>query len=228
MLIYGYYWYKEVDALTLLSTLTRLGRGWTNVWCSVANFFLELVGGAQLTPPQNTLMDGVAAVLAVLGLGVAVWLYGAVRNSAARYVWAYANRNDHSPRKELRRRLRGRRLAQLGVSLINLVLWIPFAIVAVTAVKGAVSGAAEALMAAITQQGSAGLDMAAAVVPLLAAFVFLYMPLLPIRRILTAAFALWDHHPKTRSGAASLQQTASVPAGEAAPAFTPGENGTRP
>lgn len=228
MLIYGYYWYKEVDALTLLSTLTRLGRGWTNAWCSVANFFLGLVGGAQLTPPQNTLMDGVAAVLAVLGLGVAVWLYGAVRNSAARYVWAYANRNDHSPRKELRRRLRGRRLAQLGVSLINLVLWIPFAIVAVTAVKGAVSGAAEALMAAITQQGSAGLDMAAAVVPLLAAFVFLYMPLLPIRRILTAAFALWDHHPKTRSGAASLQQTASVPAGEAAPAFTPGENGTRP
>ena len=169
MLIYGYYWYKEVDALTLLSTLTRLGRGWTNVWCSVANFFLGLVGGAQLTPPQNTLMDGVAAVLAVLGLGVAVWLYGAVRNSAARYVWAYANRNDHSPRKELRRRLRGRRLAQLGVSLINLVLWIPFAIVAVTAVKGAVSGAAEALMAAITQQGSAGLDMAAAVVPLFAA-----------------------------------------------------------
>ena len=83
-------------------------------------------------------------------------------------------------------------------------------------------------MAAITQQGSAGLDMAAAVVPLLAAFVFLYMPLLPIRRILTAAFALWDHHPKIRSGAASLQQTASVPAGEAAPAFTPGENGTRP
>ena len=227
MLIYGYYWYKEVDALTLLSTLTQLGRGWTNTWCSVANFFLGLVGGAQLTPPQNTLMDGVAAVLAVLGLGVAVWLYGAVRNSAARYVWAYANRNDHSPRKELRRRLRGRRLAQLGVSLINLVLWIPFAIVAVTAVKGAVSGAAEALMAAITQQGSAGLDMAAAVVPLLAAFVCLYMPLLPIRRILTAAFALWDHHPKARSGA-SLQQTASVPAGEAAPAFTPGENGTRP
>ena len=98
---------------------------------------------------------------------------------------------------------------------------------AVTAVKGAVSGAAEALMAAITQQGSAGLDMAAAVVPLLAAFVCLYMPLLPIRRILTAAFALWEHHPKARSGA-SLQQTASVPAGEAAPAFTPGENGTRP
>lgn len=52
MLIYGYYWYKEVDALTLLSTLTQLGRGWTNTWCSVANFFLGLVGGAQLTRPR--------------------------------------------------------------------------------------------------------------------------------------------------------------------------------
>ena len=105
MLIYGYYWYKEVDALTLLSTLTQLGRTWTETRCAVANFFLNLVGATPLTPPQNTLMDGAMAVLAVLGLGVAVWLYGAVRNSAARYVWAYADRNDHSPRKELRRRL---------------------------------------------------------------------------------------------------------------------------
>lgn len=226
MLIYGYYWYKEVDALTLLSTLSQLGRSWTGIWCSVANFFLGLVGAAQLTPPQNTLMDGVVAVLAVLGLGVAVWLYGAVRNSAARYIWAFANRNDHSPRKELRRRLRGRRMAQLGVGLINLVLWVPFIIAAVAAVKGALTGAAMALLETFTQQNSAGLDMAAAVMPLLAAFVFLYMPLLPIRRILTAAFALWDHHSKAQSGAA-VKQAPSAPAGEAAPAFTPGENGPR-
>ena len=226
MLIYGYYWYKEVDALTLLSTLTRLGRTWTETRCAVANFFLNLVGATPLTPPQNTLMDGAMAVLAVLGLGVAVWLYGAVRNSAARYVWAYADRNDHSPRKELRRRLRGRRLAQLGMGLINLILWIPFAIAAAAAVKEALTGAAEALLASFTQQGSSGLDMAAAVVPLLMAFLLLYMPLLPIRRILTAAFALWDRQPQNRSGA-PVQQAASAPAGEAAPAFTPGENGPR-
>lgn len=226
MLIYGYYWYKEVDALTLLSTLTRLGRSWTGLWCSVANFFLGLVGATPLTPPQNTLMDGAVAVLAVLGLGVAVWLYGAVRNSAARYVWAYANRNDHSPRKELRRRLRGRRLAQLGMGLINLVLWIPFAATAAVAVKGVLTGAAEALLASFTRQSSAGLDMAKAVLPLLAAFVFLYMPLLPIRRILTASFALWDRQPKAQHGAAA-QQAAAVPAGEAAPAFDPAQNGPR-
>lgn len=226
MLIYGYYWYKEVDALTLLSTLTRLGRTWTEMRCTVANFFLNLVGATPLTPPQNTLMDGAMAVLAVFGLGVAVWLYGAVRNSAARYVWAYADRNDHSPRKELRRRLRGRRLAQLGMGLINLILWIPFAIAAAAAVKEALTGAAEALLASFTQQGSSGLDMAAAVVPLLMAFLLLYMPLLPIRRILTAAFALWDRQPQNRSGA-PVQQAASAPAGEAAPAFTPGENGPR-
>ena len=226
MLIYGYYWYKEVDALTLLTTLTQLGRTWTETRCAVANFFLGLVGATPLTPPQNTLMDGAMAVLAVLGLGVAVWLYGAVRNSAARYVWAYADRNDHSPRKELRRRLRGRRLAQLGMGLINLILWIPFAIAAAAAVKEALTGAAEALLASFTQQGSSGLDMAAAVVPLLMAFLLLYMPLLPIRRILTAAFALWDRQPQNRSGA-PVQQTSSAPAGEAAPAFTPGENGPR-
>ncbi len=226
MLIYGYYWYKEVDALTLLSTLSQLGRSWSGAWTSVANFFLGLVGAATLTPPQNTLMDGAVAVLTVLGLGVAVWLYGAVRNSAARYVWAYADRNDHSPRKELRRRLRGRRLAQLGIGLVNLVLWIPFAFAAVTAVKSVVTGAAEALLASFMQQGSTGLDMAKAVMPLLAAFVFLYMPLLPIRRILTASFALWNRQPKGHAGTAG-QQAVSVPAGEAAPAFDPAENGPR-
>lgn len=227
MLIYGYYWYKEVDALTLLKTLTELGQGWTSVWCSVANFFLSLVGAATLTPPKNTLMDGVVAVLAVLGLGVAIWLYGAVRNSATRYVWAYANSNDHSPRKELRRRLRGRRLAQLGVGLINLVLWIPFVIAVVAAVKGVLTGAAEAVLKVFTRQGSSGLDTAQAVLPLMTAFVFLYMPLLPIRRILTASFALWNHHPKTNSSGTPVQQTASLTAGEAAPAFTPSENGPR-
>ena len=87
-------------------------------------------------------------------------------------------------------------------------------------------GTKEALLASFTQQGSSGLDMAAAVVPLLMAFLLLYMPLLPIRRILTAAFALWDRQPQNRSGA-PVQQAASAPAGEAAPAFTPGENGPR-
>lgn len=91
MLLYAYYWYKEVDALTLLKTLTELGRGWSGMWCAVANFFLGLVGGTPLAAPQNTLMEGVTAVLAALGLGVLVLLYGAVRNSAARYVWVVAN-----------------------------------------------------------------------------------------------------------------------------------------
>ena len=74
--------------------------------------------------------------------------------------------------------------------------------------------------------GGSSLDMAKAVMPLLAAFVFLYMPLLPIRRILTASFALWNRQPKGHAGTAG-QQAVSVPAGEAAPAFDPAENGPR-
>lgn len=148
---------------------------------------------------------------------------------AARYVWAYANRNDHSPRKELRRRLRGRRLAQLGVSLINLVLWIPFAIVAVTAVKGAVSGAAEALMAAHYPAGigraghGGGCGAAAGRVRVSVHAAAAYPPHSDGR---LCAVGSSSEDPKRSSLFAA--DGPSVPAGEAAPAFTPGENGTRP
>ena len=190
MLAYAYYWYKDVDALTLLQTVTSIGRGWSEARCAVGNFFLNLFGSANtLVPPASTLMEGVAVLLGVLGLGVAVWLYGAVRNSAARYVWVIANRGDRSLRKELRRRMRGRRWAQLGVGLVNLLLWAPFALVAAKVAKGVVSDLSAGLMTAVLRQSMPVMDLAAAVLPLLGAFLLLYMPLLPLRRMLTAAFA---------------------------------------
>lgn len=225
MLLYAYYWYKEVDALTLLKTLTELGRGWSGMWCAVANFFLGLVGGTPLAAPQNTLMEGVTAVLAALGLGVLVLLYGAVRNSAARYVWVVANRCDRSPRKELRRSLRGRRLGQLGVALVNLALWVPFLAVVVSVFKGVVTQVADGLMTALSQRTLPVVDLAAAVSPLLGAFVLLYMPLLPVRRILTAAYATHDRRAAARPAPAEP----GAGEAEAAPAYMPGsENGPRP
>ena len=198
-----------------------LGRGWADTWCGVANFFLGLLGGTPLVPPENTLMDGVAAVLAALGLGLAIWLYGAVRNSATRYIWVLATRSDHAPRKELRRRLRGRRLAQLGTALINLALWAPFALVAGGAVKGVITDVSDGLMTAIAQQSLPVIDLAAAVGPLFAAFLLLYMPLLPVRRMLTAAFAV-------RSGAADRLDAAAHGGASAAPAYVPGNGGDAP
>lgn len=84
MLGYAYYWYKDVDALTLLKTVTAIGKGWMNAWCAAGNFFFGLFGSAnRLAVPANTLMEGVYVVLALVALGALVWLYGAVRNSAA-------------------------------------------------------------------------------------------------------------------------------------------------
>ncbi|MCI6377078.1 MAG: hypothetical protein MR842_04865 [Clostridiales bacterium] len=190
LLGYGYYWYKDVDALTLLKTVTAIGKGWMNAWCAAGNFFFGLFGSAnRLVVPANTLMEGVYVVLAVVGLGVLVWLYGAVRNSSTRYVWVLATRNERPPRTELRRRMRGRRFAQLGVALVNLVLWIPFLAVCAHVLKGLVSDVAGQMMTAIAQQSLPAFHLSSAALPLLAAFVLLYMPLLPIRRMLTAAFA---------------------------------------
>lgn len=75
------------------------------------------------------------------------------------------------------------------VGLCNLVLWTPFLIVVLSVMKDVLSDVSSQLMMIIAQQKMPSLDMAKAVMPLVFAFVFLYMPLLPVRRYLTAAFA---------------------------------------
>lgn len=182
--VLGYYWYNQVDALTVLNSVTDLGKGWAQLVCSVKNLF-----GGNAVPSANTLMDGLLVVGLVIGLAVLIWLYGAVRNSANRYIWVLATRNDRAPRAETRRRLRCRRWQQLGVALINLVLWIPFILAAGVALKNAVSDLSTMLLMSVTTGSLTKLDLTSAVWPLALAFAGLYLPLLPVRRILTAAFA---------------------------------------
>lgn len=184
MLGYAYYWYTGVDALTVLQSVTELGAWGNGLWCSVLGFF-----GVEAVPSMNTMMDGVFVVLLALAAAVLIWMYGAVRNSASRYIWVIATRNDRAPRVELRRRLRGRRLEQLGVALINLILWAPFAVMAVKAVKSVVSDLSSVLMMAIMSGSMPAMDVAGAIAPLAIAFFGIYLPLLPVRRWLTAAFA---------------------------------------
>lgn len=191
MLGYAYYWYTGVDALTVLQSITGLGAWGNELWCTVLGFF-----GVEAVPSANTLMDGVAVVLIVLAIGGLIWLYGAVRNSASRYVWVIATRNDRAPRVELRRRLRGRRMAQLGVAVLNLILWVPFVLMAVKAVKGVVSDLSSVLMMAVMSGSMPAMDLASAIAPLAAAFFGLYLPLLPVRRWLTAAFAAHERRRK--------------------------------
>ena len=185
LILYAMYWYSEVDALTVLQSITSLGAGWASLRVGVSNLFRS---GEPAAVPANNLMDGLFVVMLVVALAALIWLYGAVRNSANRYSWVLATRNDRAPRKELRRRLIGRRWAQLGVAAINFILWIPFVMAVVFALKGVISDLSTVLMMAITTGKLPALDMAGAVLPLAAAFVCLYMMLLPVRRMLVAAF----------------------------------------
>ena len=183
--VYAMYWYNEVDALTLLQSITGLGAWWASLRVSVGNFF-----GGDAVVPVNTMMDGMFVIAMVVVLAVLIWLYGAVRNSASRYSWVLATRNDRAPRKELRRRLIGRRWKQLGVAVINLLLWVPFVVVLALTLKSAVSDLSTMLMMAITTGKLPAMDLAGVVLPLAAAFFGLYMTLLPVRRMLTAAFVV--------------------------------------
>lgn len=175
LLALGYYWYSEVDYLDMYLTVDELG-----------NTCAQLFG----METANNFMLGVGAVMALFGLGVLIWMWGATRNSASRYLWAITVENGSKPHAEMRRRLKGRRLAQLAVAIINLILWVPFLCAAVCAAKSAASDLSTMLMMAITTGALPKMEIVGAAVPVAGAFAVLYLPLLPLRRWNTAAFAL--------------------------------------
>lgn len=191
MLAAAGYAYTQVDALTLFQTINDLGNFCGEALAKAAGWLAGLTGAdsVAVVTNANNFMLGVMAVAAVFGLGVLIWLWGAVRNSASRYIWAVAASTDRVPHAEMRRRLQGRRLKQLGLAILNLILWIPFLYVSAGALKGAVSDASTMIMMAITTGQLPTADLVAAAVPVAGAFALLYLPLVPLRRWNTAAFA---------------------------------------
>lgn len=202
LLVYGAYLYNEVDALTLLTSVTEIGKGWNGMYCAVVNFFGGIFGAEAVAPSANTMMDGLFVVLGVVALALLVWLYGAVRHSAARYIWVLATRADRDPRTETRRRLIGRRWAKLGVAAVNFVLWIPFVAVTASILKNTVSDLSTTLMMAVASGSMPSVDLGASVWPLLGSFVELYLTLLPVRRWLTASFAVRERKTAVQKEAA--------------------------
>lgn len=148
-------------------------------------------------------MQGVYTVLTLVGLGLLILLYGAVRNSATRYIWAVANHEDRPVRREIRRRLRGRRMAQLGTALCNLLLCVPFLWLAALQLKDTFLELCQQLVLAMSWNGRPQIspDVVKTLLPLTLTFFLTYMPLLPARRILTAAFAVREpRHTAPRNG----------------------------
>lgn len=188
MLGAGYYFYNGAHLDALLNTITNVGTTVVSILYSIANFFIGIFGGTQLVP-NGGLMEGVYTLLAAIGLGVLILLWGALRNSAYRYIWALATRLEKTPREEARRRLRSHRWAQFGVGLINLVLWAPALFVVFTTIKSMLSDISKALFTMIATKQLSLPELSYALWPLLFAFFVCYLPLLPVRRILTAFFA---------------------------------------
>lgn len=204
-----YYLYANTETFTqAVIDVTALGRAVINVWNGAVNFFSGLFGGGQAIV-SGGFGEGLLTLFAVAALGALLILWGAVRNSAYRYIWAEATELDKNPRFEARRSLRGRRWAQLGVALINLALLSP-ALVALylfTAPKEAISEIT--MRFADIMAGESELPVI--VIPygkIAVVFLACYLPLLPLRRMITASFAT----ARLRRASASAQSEAGISA----------------
>ena len=184
-----YYLFLNTEVFTLISGINNFGMTATAVWYTALNFFTGIFGGS-VDVVTGGIAEGLFVILGILGLCVLLLLLGIVRNSAYRYIWAEATELDKNPRYEARRALRGRRLRQLGVALINLILLLP-AILLLTHLLEI----KQTLDQLITQYEDALISevaLPAIVIPygkLAIVFFTCYLPLVPIRRMLTEFFA---------------------------------------
>ena len=185
-----YYLYPlEESSGELLNTLKAMGQWGASVWYAVSDFFIRLFGKTPAAHLEGSMMEGLYMVLGVLGIGVLIFLYGLVRNSCNRYIWVAATREERNPRTEIRRRMRGRRFRQLLVALLNLVLLLPFLVVVWLYAKETFPAVVDLFGENIVTKFFKVHEVNELVLPLVLAFLLLYLPLLPVRRILTAVFS---------------------------------------
>jgi len=179
----------EENPAELMNALNAMGQWAASVWHAVADFFVRLFGGTPEAHLQGGWAEGIYVIGIVLGIGLLVLLYGVVRNSCNRYIWVAATREERTPRTEIRRRMRGRRWLQLLVALCNLLLLLPWLVVVVLHVQAAFAPAMELVAGWLVMGDVMTMDLSGLTLPLTLAFFLLYLPLLPVRRILTATFS---------------------------------------
>ena len=182
---YAYYYNQNTDAFTLLGSIESLGQ-----WAGSALAFLPGLSGQDASALQAGagIIDGFYFLGGILSLCLLILAYGVVRNSAYRYIWAVSLREQRNPNAENRFWLGRRWLLQIFVALINFLLLLPFLLRLKAIFTPLVSDIS--LMALFTASGNI-IDPAAllsTLTPLLVAFFLLYLPLLAVRRMLTAFF----------------------------------------
>jgi hypothetical protein len=128
-------------------------------------------------------MEGVYLIVAFFGLLLLVLLYGMVRNGMLRFLWKEAGGKYALARKEMLRRLKGLRGGQVCVAAIQVLLLLP-----VLLPSGYMG---YRLLRDFVKDMS--LDLSQLAEPqmlwgLIAVLFLLYLPLLPLRKVLQAYF----------------------------------------
>ena len=211
----AFFAYLQMDqgVNVLLDQLTQLGLWAGNLAAGVGTFLRNLFGDTTPLEIHGGWAEGLLALAVVIALLLLIAAIGVMRNSATRYVWAYASQYHRNPRSENRRRVKNRRWTQLGFALINLLLWAPFLAGLWSFLPGLFSDLSSQLMLLIGTQQMDTSFFSQKTGQLLFAFFVLYLPFLPLRRMITAFFA-----------AKSIRFAHSSPlSGSAQPAVEPAE-----
>ena len=208
-----YYGLSQMGFDKAFTAVDTIGYTVTAVLAAVGNFFIGIFGGTAIVP-NGSIAEGLTTLLVAVGIGLLILAWGVMRNSAYRYIWAYATQVDKNPHTEARRRLYGRRWKQFWTAMLNLVLWAPALIVLFVTFRGMFSDITKALTTAIIT-GQVNLpDLSTALLPMIFAFFVCYLPLLPVRRIITSLFATRTMRRATARTAAS-----SVPSPDEDPSY---------
>lgn len=206
------YLQKDTDVSSLMGQLGDLGRWSANMVWGVSSFVNGLFGKAAPEEKLGGMMEGILVLGVFIAFLMLIIALGAMRNSATRYVWAYAFQNHRNPHTENRRRVTNRRWAQLGFALVNLALWVPFGIgLSKVLVKDMFSEFAYQLMMFMSGVPMDFSFLAPMVGRMLFAFFVLYLPFLPIRRMVTAFFSAKSIRAAQHKPVSSPVQPASDP-----------------
>ncbi len=128
-------------------------------------------------------MEGVYLIVAFFGLLTLVLLYGMVRNGMLRFLWKEAGGKYAVARKEMLKRLKGRRSGQLCVAAIQGLLLLPVLLPSGYMGYRLLRDYVKSMRLNLSQLAEPQMLWG-----LLAVLILLYLPLLPLRKVLQAYF----------------------------------------
>jgi hypothetical protein len=128
-------------------------------------------------------MEGVYLIVAFFGLLTLVLLYGMMRNGMLRFLWMQSGCNYAAARKEMLRRLKGRRGGQICVAAVQALLLLPVILPAGYLGYRLLRNFVNEMSLDLTQLAEPQMLWG-----LLAVLILMYLPLLPLRKVLQAYF----------------------------------------